>query len=105
MQTSRLVIKNIVFNYYVRKIFFADNKLFLFDCHLGPSYQGLPRNHPAMKKARESVPKHKKDPRNEIKRPEQILKQRKINDKKRYNSMKGGNKSKGKGKGKSKGKK
>ena len=81
------------------------DSIFLFDCHLGPSYQGLPRNHPAMKKARESVPKHKKGPRNEIKRPEQILKQRKINDKKRYNSMKGGNKSKGKGKGKGKGKK
>merc|ERR1712080_100671 len=44
----------------------------------GQTYQGLPTNHPAMKKARESVPKHKKGPRNEIKRPDQILKQRKI---------------------------
>merc|ERR1712154_537720 len=53
----------------------------------GPNYQGLPRNHPAMKKARESVPKHKKGPRNEIKRPEQILKQRKLDDKKRSNNI------------------
>merc|ERR1712117_178387 len=49
----------------------------------GPNYQGLPRNHPAMKKARESVPKGKKGPRNEIKKPEQILKQRKLDEKKR----------------------
>ena len=40
---------------------------------LGPNYQGLPRNHPAMKKARESVPKGKKGPRNEIKKPEKDL--------------------------------
>ena len=51
-----------------------------------------------MKKARDSVPTHKKGPRNEIKRPEQILKQRKIQDKKRSNTMRKGKKSKGKGK-------
>ena len=51
-----------------------------------------------MKKARESVPKHKKGPRNEIKRPEQILKQRKLDDKKRSNNMRNSKKSKGKGK-------
>ena len=99
MQISRLLIRNIAKDYFLLTVNF-----FLFDC-LGSSYQGLPRNHPAMKKARESVPKHKKGPRNEIKRPEQILKQRKLDDKKRYNSMKGGKKSKGKGKGKSKGRK
>ena len=43
-----------------------------------------------MKKAREAVPKHKKGPRNEIKRPEQILKQRKLDDKKRAKNMRGG---------------
>jgi len=62
------------------------------------TYQGLPRNHPAMKKARESVPKHKKGPRNEIKRPEQILKQRKIRDKAMSKNMGKSKKSKGKGK-------
>ena len=51
-----------------------------------------------MKKARESVPKHKKGPRNEIKRPEQILKQRKIQDKMASKNMRKSKKSKGKGK-------
>ena len=39
-----------------------------------------------MKKAREAVPKHKKGPRNEIKRPEQILKDRKTQGKLEYKS-------------------
>ena len=51
-----------------------------------------------MRKAREAVPKHKKGPRNEIKRPEQILKQRKINDKKMSKNMRKGKRSKGGGK-------
>merc|ERR1712141_80306 len=68
----------------------------------GPNYQGLPRNHPAMKKARESVPKGKKGPRNEIKKPEQILKQRKLDEKKRSRNVRNMKKSKGKGKGKGK---
>merc|ERR1740129_194599 len=42
----------------------------------------LPSNHPAMKKARNAVPAHKKGPRNEIQRPEQILKKRIIEEKK-----------------------
>jgi hypothetical protein len=50
-----------------------------------------------MKKASESVPKHKKGPRNEIQRPEQILKQRKIREQKLKNMGKS-KKSKGKGK-------
>lgn len=41
-------------------------------------YNGLPAGHPAMKKAKMAVPKHKKGPRNELKKPEQILKQRKM---------------------------
>ena len=51
-----------------------------------------------MKKARESVPQHKKGPRNEIKRPEQILKERKIQEKKMSRNMNSNKKSKGKGK-------
>merc|ERR1711997_370673 len=66
----------------------------------GPNYQGLPRTHPAMKKARESVPKGRKGPRNEIKKPEQILRQRKLDEKKRSNNVRNMKKSKGKkGKG------
>lgn len=57
-------------------------------------FGGLPQNHPAMKKAREAVPKHKKGPRNEIKRPEQILKDRKtqgkLEFKNRMQNKKGG---------------
>eukprot|EP00096_Caligus_rogercresseyi_P015644 TRINITY_DN8119_c0_g1_i1.p1 TRINITY_DN8119_c0_g1~~TRINITY_DN8119_c0_g1_i1.p1 ORF type:complete len:787 (+),score=227.43 TRINITY_DN8119_c0_g1_i1:263-2362(+) len=49
---------------------------------------GLPNSHPAMKKARNAVPKHKKGPRNEIQRPEQILKKRKIDQKKKFKNMK-----------------
>ena len=74
---------------------------YLLNLILGPNYQGLPRNHPAMKKARESVPKGRKGPRNEIKKPEQILKQRKLDEKKRSNNVRNMKKSKGKkGKGK-----
>ncbi|QQP55433.1 DEAD (AspGluAlaAsp) box polypeptide 54 [Caligus rogercresseyi] len=39
-------------------------------------------------KARNAVPKHKKGPRNEIQRPEQILKKRKIDQKKKFKNMK-----------------
>ena len=55
-----------------------------------------------MKKARESVPKGKKGPRNEIKKPEQILKQRKLDEKKRSRNVRNMKKSKGKGRGKGK---
>ena len=51
-------------------------------------------NHPAMKKARNAVPAHKKGPKFEIKRPEQILKKRNADEKK------AANRAKGKGKGK-----
>jgi len=54
----------------------------------------LPYNHPAMKKARNAVPAHKKGPKFEIKRPEQILKKRVQEERK------AANKAKGKGKGK-----
>ncbi len=53
-----------------------------------PGYGGLPKNHPAMKKAREAVPKHKKGPRLELKRPEQILKQRKLDRKQQFKNRK-----------------
>uniref|UniRef100_A0A0K2TUK3 RNA helicase n=1 Tax=Lepeophtheirus salmonis TaxID=72036 RepID=A0A0K2TUK3_LEPSM len=49
---------------------------------------GLPQSHPAMKKARNAVPKHRKGPRNEIQRPEQILKQRKVTMKKKFKNTK-----------------
>jgi len=55
--------------------------------------QGL-RGHPAMKKAKESVPKHKKGPKRELKRPEEVLKQRKLKEKQQ---MKNARKKKGKG--------
>ena len=61
------------------------------------SYGGLPAGHPAMKKAKMSVPKHKKGPKLELKRPEQILKDRKIKAKKQ-NRQQGGGKKKNKGK-------
>ena len=60
------------------------------ETHLVPfagKFGGLPQNHPAMKKAREAVPKHRKGPRNEIKRPEQILKARKDQGKKEWRSQ------------------
>jgi len=57
-------------------------------------YNGLPAGHPAMKKAKMAVPVHKKGPRNELKRPEQILKQRKMQAK---NTIKQKKKSKGGG--------
>ena len=46
-------------------------------------------NHPAMKKARNAVPAHKKGPKFEIKRPEQILKKRNAEEKKAANRAKG----------------
>ena len=59
-------------------------------------YNGLPAGHPAMKKAKMAVPAHKKGPKRELKRPEEILKARKMQAK---NSMKQkkGKKSKGGG--------
>lgn len=63
----------------------------LYLCTFSGGFQGLPSGHPAMKKARNAVPKHKKGPKFEIKRPEQVLKQRKLNEKKRQkNTKKGG---------------
>jgi len=56
----------------------------------------LPSSHPAMKKARAAVPAHKKGPKNEIQRPEQIMKKRVMDEKKAARKAKGGNK-KGKG--------
>lgn len=41
-------------------------------------FKGMPSSHPAMRKAKLAVPKHKKGPRAELKRPEQVLKQRRI---------------------------
>jgi len=55
----------------------------------------LPANHPAMKKARNSVPAHKKGPKFEIQRPEQILKKRNMEEKKAARKAKGGKKGKG----------
>jgi len=55
----------------------------------------LPSHHPAMKKARDAVPKHKKGPKFEIQRPEQIMKKRIIEEKKAANRAKGGKKGKG----------
>ena len=52
------------------------------------TYNGLPSGHPAMKKAQMAVPKHKKGPKNEVLRPEQILKQRKIQAKKEFQNKK-----------------
>jgi ATP-dependent RNA helicase DDX54/DBP10 len=60
----------------------------------------LAANHPAMKKARNAVPAHKKGPKNEVKRPEQILKKRNEDERKAANRAKG--KGKGKGKGRKK---
>ena len=59
-------------------------------------YNGLPSGHPAMKKAKMAVPKHKKGPKNELKKPEQILKQRKMQAK---NTQKQKKKGGGGGKG------
>ena len=52
------------------------------------TYNGLPSGHPAMKKAKMAVPKHKKGPKLELKRPEQILKQRKIQAKNKFKNQK-----------------
>ena len=63
-------------------------------------YGGLPAGHPAMKKAKMSVPKHKKGPKLELKRPEQILKDRKIKAKNEHKQQQGGRgKKKKKGRG------
>lgn len=59
------------------------------------TFNGLPSGHPAMKKAKMAVPKHKKGPKLELKRPEQILKERKVKAK---NQTKNKKKSKGGGK-------
>ena len=61
--------------------------------HGGP----LLSSHPAMKKARNAVPAHKKGPRSEIQRPEQIMKKRVLEEKKAARKQKGGGKGKGKG--------
>merc|ERR1712210_321335 len=61
--------------------------------HAGP----LLSSHPAMKKARNAVPAHKKGPRSEIQRPEQIMKKRALEEKKALRKQKGGGKGKGKG--------
>ena len=50
-----------------------------------------------MKKARNAVPSHKKGPRLEIQRPEQIMKKRALEEKKAARKQKGGGKGKGKG--------
>lgn len=52
------------------------------------SYSGLPSGHPAMKKAKNAVPRHRKGPKHELKRPEQILKERKIQERKKGNNQK-----------------
>merc|ERR1711915_619346 len=57
----------------------------------------LPDSHPAMKKAKNAVPAHKKGPKFEIKRPEQIMKKRTQEEKKA--AMKARGKGKGKGRG------
>merc|ERR1719167_786790 len=48
----------------------------------GRAQTQLPANHPAIVKAKNAVPTHRKGPRFEIKRPEQILKKRKEDEKK-----------------------
>lgn len=45
--------------------------------------------HPAMVKAKNAVPKHKKGPKSEIKRPEQVLKERKLRERNRRKHAKG----------------
>lgn len=55
---------------------------------LSGGFQGLPSNHPAMKKAKQAMPKHKRGPKIELKTPEQVLKQRKLQEKKRLKNMK-----------------
>lgn len=53
-----------------------------------------------MKKAMAAVPAHRKGPKAEIQRPEQILKKRVAEEKKKERMARGGKKGKGKGKGK-----
>lgn len=50
----------------------------------------MPEDHPAMKKAKGAVAAHKKGPKVELKRPEQVLKQRKLDEKKRQKNMRKG---------------
>ena len=78
------------------KLGLSETKIWIkiFPISLTGQYQGLPSNHPAMKKAKLSVPKHKKGPKIELKRPEQVLKQRKVADKKKQKNSRG---KKGKG--------
>merc|ERR1740128_113102 len=54
-------------------------------------------NHPAMKKARNAVPAHKKGPKFEIQRPEQILKKRNEEERKAANRARGQKKKRGNG--------
>ena len=55
-----------------------------------------------MKKARAAVPAHKRGPKAEIQRPEQILRKRAVEEKKKERLARGGKKGKGKGKGRKK---
>ena len=64
----------------------------------GRGYAGLPKSHPAMKKAAKAVKFTKKGPRSEIQRPEQILKQREKQEKVRAKNERR-TKKKGKGGG------
>ena len=65
---------------------------------------GLDSKHPALLKAKNALPKHKKGPKFEIKRPEQILKKRK-DDEKKAARMGGKGKKKTSGKNRGKGRK
>jgi len=58
-------------------------------------YNGLPSGHPAMKKAAMAGTGHKNGPKHELKRPEEILKQRKIQAKNTTKQKTGKKKSKG----------
>ena len=60
-------------------------------------YNGLPSGHPATKKAKMAGTGHKKGPKHELKRPEEILKQRKIQAKNTMKQKTGKKKSKGGG--------
>jgi hypothetical protein len=60
-------------------------------------YNGLPSSHPAMKKAKMAGTGHKNGPKHELKRPEEILKQRKIQAKNTTKQKTGKKKSKGGG--------
>ena len=70
-----------------------------FSPKTGQQYQGLPASHPAMKKAAKAVKFTKKGPRSEMKRPEQILKEREKQEKIRARNERQGKKKGGKKKG------